>query len=69
LGEIKFLRRIRQIKGLVCPHFAARIDFADSLGGYIHLVFSNGLSCREDLPVNVGQADLVVIDQIQCANP
>ena len=40
----------------------------DTLFGYIHLVLAHRLAGSDDLPVEVGQADLIVIDEIQRAH-
>ena len=45
-----------------------RVDVKDSLFGHIHLVLPHGFPRCEDLAVDVCEADLIVVDQIQRAD-
>ena len=40
----------------------------DTLFGHIHLVLAHGLAGGHDLAVQVGQADFVVVDEVQCTH-
>ena len=41
----------------------------DSFGGDIYFIFSDGLSRRVDLGVDIGQTDLVIIDKATVPMP
>jgi len=69
LGKIELVGGVRHEKGLVSRHLAVGIDVQNAVPGHIHLVFCNGAAGGQNLPVQVGDADLVVIDQIQRPNP
>ena len=62
--EMKFVLRLRQIKGLVYRYLAVRIDFQNPLPHHIRLVFSHGLPGGDQLPVQIGQADQIIVHQI-----
>ena len=67
--KIKLIRRLRQIEALVHAHIAVRVDLQNAVAHDLNLVFADGLACGNDLPVEVRQADLVVIDKIKRADP
>ena len=45
-----------------------RIDIQNPLLHHIRLVFADGLSRSNNLTVQIGQTDLVIIDQIKCSD-
>ena len=47
-------------------HIHIRIDAEHPLLHDINLVFTDCRACRDDLPVEIGQTDLVIIDQVKC---
>lgn len=69
LREIKLFRGIRSIKCLIGVDDRVWIDLMDSFGGDIYFIFSDGLSRRVDLGVDIGQTDLVIIDKATVPMP
>ena len=50
------------------PHIRIRIDVQDTLLHDFRLIFSDRLSCGNDLAVQVRQTDLVIVDQVKGAH-
>ena len=69
LGEIKLSRGVGGVKGLVGPHHDVGVNVPNPGGGYVHLVLAQGGAGGDDLAVQVAEADLVVVDQIQGPHP
>ena len=65
LGEIKLIRRVRQIEAGIRPHNAGGVDVQHPLPCHIHLQPAHGGVGGKNLAVQIGNADGVVIDQIQ----
>ena len=65
LRKIKLIRRLRQIEALVYAHIAVRVDLQNAVAHDLDLVFADGFARGDDLPVEVRQADLVVVDEIE----
>ena len=63
LREIKFVGVFRKVKALSDLHLSVRVDFQDPVTHDLRLVLSDGLSRRDDLAVDVREADLIVIHQ------
>ena len=58
----------RQYKALVDSHFGVRIDFKDPLPHHLDLIPPDGFTGRDNLAVQIGQTDLIVVDQIKGAD-
>ena len=67
LREIKLRFFSGQEKGLVCRHLTVGIDGADTGFRCVDLEFADGLARGKNLTVDVGQADPVVVDQVERA--
>ena len=65
LGEIELILRLRSEERLVGGHFDVGVDIVDAFCGHIHLILAHRLVGGHDLAVEVGEADLVVVDQVQ----
>ena len=63
--EVKSCCRLRHKKSLVCIDGRLRIDVQNTFLCRIHLVLADRAVRRDDLTVQVREAYLVVIDQIQ----
>ena len=68
LAEIELVGGVWHVERLVGVHHGVRVDIMDALFRHIHLVFAHRFAGGQDLAVQVGQADLVVINQVQRAN-
>ena len=68
LGKIEIVLRLRAKEAPVGGHLDVGVDIVDALFRYIHLILPYRAAGGDDLTVEVGQADLIVIDQIQCAH-
>ena len=68
LREIKLRFFSGQEKGLVCRHLTVGIDGADTGFRCVDLAFADGLARGKNLTVDVGQADPVVVDQVERAS-
>ena len=68
LAEIELVGGVWHVERLVGVHHGVRVDIMDALFRHIHLVFAHRFVGGQDLAVQVGQADLVVINQVQRAN-
>ena len=68
-AEIEQIRGFRRVKGLVGCNLDVGIDFCDPLRRNVNFVLPDRFACGIDLPVYIGQADLVVVDQIDRADP
>ena len=65
LGEIEAVLRLGAEEGLVGRDLDVGVDVVDPLFRHIHLIFAHGLAGGDDLAVQVGQADLVVVDEVE----
>ena len=65
LGEVEAVLRFRREEGLVGSHLDVRVDLVDALLSHIHLELAHRLVGGNDLAVQVGQADFVVVDEVQ----
>ena len=68
LGEIELILRLRGEEGLVGGDPDVGVDVVDPLLGHIHFILPHGLAGGDDLAVEVGQADLIVVDEVQRAH-
>ena len=68
LGEVEAVLGLRAEEGLVGSDLDVRVNVVDALLGHIHLEFAHGLAGGNDLAVEVGQADLIIVDEVQCAH-
>ena len=62
--KIELVSRLRQIEALVYLHLAVRVDVENAVTHDLRLIFSHGAARCDDLTVQVGEADLVIVDQI-----
>lgn len=62
------IRCLRQIEALVHAHIAVRVDLQNALAHDLDLVLADGFARGNDLPVEVRQTDLVVVDEIKRAH-
>ena len=65
LGEIELVLRLRGEEGLVGRDLDVGVDLVDALFRHIHLILPHRLAGGHDLAVQVGQADLIVVDEVQ----
>ena len=68
LREIKSIRIFRQIEAFVCFHLCFWIDVKNPLLHHVYFIFSNAASCRNNLTVDIGQADFIVVHQHKMAD-
>ena len=66
--EGKFIGIFRQEEALVHLHLCVGIDLQYALPHRVRLVLAHGSARRNDLPVQVGQAHPVVVDQVKRAH-
>ena len=65
LGKIELPRGLGGIENGISPHDARGVDRKHPLLCRVHLPHPHGIICREDLPVQIGQADGVVVNEIK----
>ena len=65
LAEIEAVLRLRAKEGLVGGDLDVGVDVVDALFGHIHLEPAHRLVGGDDLAVQVGEADFVVVDQVE----
>ena len=65
LFKRKFVCIFRQKKTLVRAHLCIRIDRQNAILHYIHLILPDCISRCNNLSIEIGQAHLVIIDQIK----
>ena len=65
LGKVELILRFGGEEGLVGRDLDVGVDVMDALFRHIHLVLAHRLAGGHDLTVQVGQADLVVVDEVQ----
>ena len=65
LGKVELILRFGGEEDLVSRDLDVGVDVMDALFRHIHLVLAHRLAGGHDLTVQVGQADLVVIDEVQ----
>ena len=68
LGEVEFCCRIRQEEGREGTDLAVRVNGEDPLFGGIHLQLADSMMGGNDLPVDIRQADPVMVNQINGAD-
>ena len=68
LGKVKLLCSFRQVKGLNGAGNTIRIDGAGSAGGGFCLIHTHGVHRCQNLAVDVGPADGIMVHKIQCAH-
>ena len=68
LRKIKLMRGIRHIKRLICIDLDILIDVVQTLRRHIHLVFSNRAAQGNNLTVDIGQTNLVIVNQVNGAD-
>ena len=66
--KIELIRCLRQIEALMHAHVAVRVDLQNALAHDLDLVLADGFARGDDLPVEVRQTDLVVVDKIKRAD-
>ena len=69
LREIELCCRFRRVERLIGVHDAVRVDVVHALCGNLHLVPSDRAVRCDQLPVEVGQADRVIVNQVERADP
>ena len=57
-----------QVKGLVGVYYRLRVNGSNAISGGIHLVLSHGVVGGDNLPVDVGRGDPIVVKQVECAD-
>ena len=67
-GKVKLARCLRQIKRAVYIHARFRINFQNALPRSVDLVLSNRPMRCNDLAVQIGQTDLVAVNQVQLSD-
>ena len=65
LGKIELILGLRSKKALMGGDLNIGVDVVDALLRHLYLVLSHGAAGGNDLTVQVGQADLVVVDKVQ----
>ena len=68
-GKIQTGRRVRSVKQVVHPDYRVGIDVQHPLPGSLGFVHTNGFVGGQNLPVQIGQADRVPVDEIQLSHP
>ena len=68
LGEIELRSGLRRVKGFVNVDLAVRIDIVNTLGGGLYLVLTDRLAGSDDLAIDVGQAHLIIVDEVKCTD-
>ena len=69
LGKVELVLCFRAKEAPVGGHFDIRVNVVDALRSHIYLILPYRAAGGDDLAVEVGQADLIIIDQIQCPHP
>ena len=64
-GEVEFVGIAHAVEEFVGAHLALGVDVVDALGRHIHLILAEGTYEGDDLAVEVGDGDLVVIDEVE----
>lgn len=67
--EGEFPDVVPQDKGVVYPHLGLGVDVVNPLRHHFGFLLADGLDGGQNLPVHVGQAHPVVVDQIQRPHP
>ena len=65
LAEIEAVLRLGAKEGLVGGDLDVGVDVVDALFGHIHLEPAHRLVGGDDLAVQVGEADFVIVDQVE----
>ena len=63
-GKIELVLCLWQIEALVHLHLAVRVDVENAVTHDLRLIFSHGAARCDDLTVQIGEADLIIVDQI-----
>ena len=66
--KIELVSRLRQIEALVHLHLTVRVNVEDAVPHDLHLIFPYGAARCNDLTVQIGEADLVIVDQIDSSH-
>ena len=65
LGKIELVLGVRRVESLVDVDHGIGVDLQNAVTGDLDLVLAHGFAGRQNLAVDVGQADLIVIDEVQ----
>ena len=68
LFKRKLIGIFRKKKAVVDIHLYIGIDLLHAVAHHLCLIFSHRFSGGNDLPVQIGQADLIIINQIKASN-
>lgn len=68
-SKIKIVRIFRQIKAFVYLYLRFRIDIQNAFFHYVYFIFSDTASRRNNLTVDVGEADLIIVYQHKWPTP
>ena len=67
-GKVELVGGVGRVECLVNVDVAVGVDLQNAVPRDLDFVFCHGLARCQDLAVQVRQADLVIVDQVQCAD-